>query len=997
MKIDKKIISAIVAAALSSQCVVFSPLMASAAVTVPQVIKETLAQEDETEIISDDASSADMTNINLGGAYTGAYQIIFDMTLSGALKTGTPDRGAADDTYLTIKGGKVGPYIISTNYTEATNTQTFSWQGVNTEASFQMQIGEKYHFVISVENGSTNGGKATLEITDESGKVTFSQSGLSLRNYGDGNASDGISTLGVVNLNTEPKANITIADVIVKSSTPDSIDVTLTQPVIGDTQGSVTTHSLTKDENVIEIDPYEDSEISYAAQPYLNGKVTTAFETPLKMELNSDEAGFVIDKTNSKILISSDLPEGEYDMVLTSQVTGYDDTIIECPVTLVKKSVTTEDIIKAFESRLNIDSAVDYITWKPSGAVADSGELQFAYNNIFEDISLPTKWSDYDVTWESSLPEVISTEGKVIPKAEDTQVTLTAKINVGGVEGTKKFDLTVKGAKAGAQAALNMIVMLNSKLVKIDKTNVKEDFTISAPQYNKTFKETATAGYRGDYIKFTYEDEKDIISVDENGNATIYPSAEGNDDVVLNITATYVKDGVEVTSITVPHNLKVTVGANENVDAVLNGDVVLNADTGKAADLNNVSYDITLPSEINGIMFENWEIDNELFTISKDGKTATILGNKIGSEKGTISADVIYKKGDVVIAERKFEKEITGVLSTDMADKYIVRCDAAASKNFKDCPEDGDKINSAKDICDGNGLPTEGIFGSEIEWTSSVPKAISNTGKTVKKQSTKKTVNLTATISSGKESATYTIKNLVVPASSSSGGSSGGSSSGSSLNTPVSSTGNRAPAVSYKGTLTPNSSLEQGDITTATVSSFSDLADAAWAREAVTSLYNKGIINGKTASSFAPNDDITRAEFAKIVVKAFGLEDANATVSQFSDVATSDWYYTAVASAYSKGIIKGYENGTFGVNDKITRQDMAVIIYRAAQAAGKSIAAVKNGTVFDDAADIAAYASEAVSVLNKGGIINGMTATTFAPTATATRAQAAQMIYGIVK
>lgn len=519
-------------------------------------------------------------------------------------------------------------------------------------------------------------------------------------------------------------------------------------------------------------------------------------------------------------------------------------------------------------------------------------------------------------------------------------------------------------------------------------------------------------------VKITWESsDEDVIT--EKG--VVYPEAE---DKEVTLTAyvesaevdTYYRDELSDAEIAEVEALvakdeaawgqkveyTVTVkGCKAVVDAAIEAmTFVSNDNDDKVVDLTaSVNEDFVLPSEYTAdknVKFA-WETDDTANVTLKNG-VAQLVQKTLDSKDVSITGTVTYEKNGTVLYTAEVEKEFTIDMTKDgTADKYIVRCDLAASKNFGNCPEDGDTIKTSSDICDGDGLPTEGIFGSEIEWTSSVPKAISNNGKTVKRQSSKKTVNLTATVSSGKVSDTYIIKDLVVPASSTSGSGSSGSSSSSNSNTTVSSTGNKAPAVSYKGTLTPNSDLEQGDITTATVSSFSDLADAAWAREAITALYNKAIINGKTASSFAPNDDITRAEFAKIVVKAFGLEDANATVSQFSDVAPSDWYYTAVASAYNKGIITGYENGTFGVNDKITRQDMAVIIYRAAKATGTELAAVKDATAFDDAADIAAYAAEAVTALNTAGVINGMTATTFAPTATATRAQAAQMIYGIVK
>lgn len=84
-------------------------------------------------------------------------------------------------------------------------------------------------------------------------------------------------------------------------------------------------------------------------------------------------------------------------------------------------------------------------------------------------------------------------------------------------------------------------------------------------------------------------------------------------------------------------------------------------------------------------------------------------------------------------------------------------------------------------------------------------------------------------------------------------------------------------------------------------------------------------------------------------------------------------------------------------NDLVTRQDMAVMIMRAVEYTGKTVEEVNAAVTFDDAADIASYAADAVASLQKGGIINGMTETTFAPQANATRAQAAKMLYNFCK
>lgn len=172
---------------------------------------------------------------------------------------------------------------------------------------------------------------------------------------------------------------------------------------------------------------------------------------------------------------------------------------------------------------------------------------------------------------------------------------------------------------------------------------------------------------------------------------------------------------------------------------------------------------------------------------------------------------------------------------------------------------------------------------------------------------------------------------------------------------------------------------------------FSDLDLTAWAKSDIQALAARGIVNGVSADSFAPKKDVTRAEFAKMLVQALKLQAGEAS-NPFSDVQEGQWYYEAVVTAYALGIVKGNTDGTFGVQDKISRQDMAVMTYRALSAAGLSVTSASAAPAFKDASAIAAYAQEAVSAMQQAGIINGMADGTFAPAATANRAQAAVIL-----
>ncbi len=177
---------------------------------------------------------------------------------------------------------------------------------------------------------------------------------------------------------------------------------------------------------------------------------------------------------------------------------------------------------------------------------------------------------------------------------------------------------------------------------------------------------------------------------------------------------------------------------------------------------------------------------------------------------------------------------------------------------------------------------------------------------------------------------------------------------------------------------------------------FSDVGESlSWAKPAIDKLSERGIINGRDENTFAPMDNVTRAEFLKMAVSALGIKESDAEIS-FSDVTEDKWYYSCVKTAYSLGIVTGYSDSVFGADDNITRQDAAVILKRAAEAAGKSISSDK-AKDFADGGEISDYAKEAVDALSGAGIINGDELGSFNPKNNCTRAQAAVMISNVLE
>lgn len=172
---------------------------------------------------------------------------------------------------------------------------------------------------------------------------------------------------------------------------------------------------------------------------------------------------------------------------------------------------------------------------------------------------------------------------------------------------------------------------------------------------------------------------------------------------------------------------------------------------------------------------------------------------------------------------------------------------------------------------------------------------------------------------------------------------------------------------------------------------FNDMNNHVWAREAVEALMKKGIVSGDGNGLFRPSDSITREEFLKMVIEAFGLTGYKADIS-FKDAVSGAWYEKYISAACALNITNGRNSEIFGIGEKVTREEMAVFVQRAAKAKGLEL--VSSGeNAFADSGDISGYARSAVNSLSQKGIINGMGENLFMPKENSTRAQAAVIIY----
>lgn len=216
------------------------------------------------------------------------------------------------------------------------------------------------------------------------------------------------------------------------------------------------------------------------------------------------------------------------------------------------------------------------------------------------------------------------------------------------------------------------------------------------------------------------------------------------------------------------------------------------------------------------------------------------------------------------------------------------------------------------------------------------------------------------------------------------GGSTGGSTGGNTGNTGNIGGGNLYPVIDDNNT--PQSTKAPS---MANDNPYTDIDNYDWAHDAIIGLTNAGIVNGMGDNEFNPAGNVTREQFCKMVVQLFGVSASEAE-TDFVDVNKNAWYAPYISAAVQAGYVQGQSDEYFGIGEVIMRQDMATILYRASGLSG-------DGTVLDftDTNNIASYAADAVSELVGLGVMNGYSDGSFKPRGSATRAEAAKVIWGI--
>ena len=184
--------------------------------------------------------------------------------------------------------------------------------------------------------------------------------------------------------------------------------------------------------------------------------------------------------------------------------------------------------------------------------------------------------------------------------------------------------------------------------------------------------------------------------------------------------------------------------------------------------------------------------------------------------------------------------------------------------------------------------------------------------------------------------------------------------------------------------------VREGGQTQTPQTTFADVPASAWYYDAVEYVYENGLMSGVSSGWFAPNDTLTRA---MLVQTLYAMEGRPAAASAgFADVASGDWYASAVNWAAANGVVSGVSETGFGPNNALTREQLALILYRFAQYKGYDVAGTSDLAAYADGSSVSSWAAEAMGWAVDAGLISGVGGNQIAPTGTASRAQVAQIL-----
>lgn len=179
---------------------------------------------------------------------------------------------------------------------------------------------------------------------------------------------------------------------------------------------------------------------------------------------------------------------------------------------------------------------------------------------------------------------------------------------------------------------------------------------------------------------------------------------------------------------------------------------------------------------------------------------------------------------------------------------------------------------------------------------------------------------------------------------------------------------------------------------------YADVRPDHWAYNDIRYLSAKHIAEGTSGALFDPSGKVTRAEFTALLVRSLGLKRSTDAALPFNDVAAVSWYADPVKAAYEAGLVTGSDAAHFNPLERVSREEMAVMLYRALKLQGQA-SAVQAGLsqAYADHSGISVWAKEAVDAMLTAGLMNGKSGTTLEPKADSTRAEAVTVLARLLK
>lgn len=546
------------------------------------------------------------------------------------------------------------------------------------------------------------------------------------------------------------------------------------------------------------------------------------------------------------------------------------------------------------------------------------------------------------------------------------------------VELADKNDLQVVPV-AGATSAPSKEELKNNKDIPSDQVDniVTAAKAVSAPEISKAAQEVAAnISDNSNTLGKQYQDAaKNEVPNQEKIEVRTYldvePKAYNKSAYTLDITPKYdvvvvgTKNGATAKKVVASDTLKVTNATNVSIQ--LPADFVENTDTLYVQHKGH-EYDAAVTAN-NGVYTANFTNPHGFspFTISKTSQTVAT----IGTDKYTSFADAV----SAVPANGTIE--ITGGTSpyTGTANKtFTVKNSTSADITVNGQPIKPTESYTFKYTHSSGG--SSGGSSSGKTTYKVTTSAVNNGGVNASPSNAEKGAAITITLSPDKG---YKLDKLTVT-----------DGSGKTV-----STVKKSDTV-YTFTM-PASAVKVGvsyvkATETPSETKFNDVSANDWFASAVDYVTGKGMMNGTADNTFSPKANTTRG---MVVTVLYRLENQPSTsAASFTDVASGAYYANAVAWANANGIVSGYGSGKFGPNDKVTREQLAAILYRYAQYKKYDVSVGEDTNIlsYDDAQSISSYAIPAIQWACGAGVVTGKSGSKLDPKGSATRAEVAAML-----